>query len=74
MSDVKNLISAISTNDYATAEDSFAAIMNAKVSAALDAKRIEVAQGMFKAEEEVEVLDNEEMQASEIIDSQTETE
>jgi hypothetical protein len=69
----QDLISAISTGDYATAEDAFAAVMSDKVSTALDAKRIEVAKSLFKTEEEVEVLDGEEMQAQEAIDSEEET-
>lgn len=64
-----DLIKAISTGDYATAEDAFASVMSDKVGIALDAKRIEVAKSLFKTEEEVEVLDGEEMQASEAIDS-----
>ncbi len=69
-----DLVNAISTGDYATAEDAFASVMADKVSAALDAKRIEVAQSLFKTQEEIEVLDNEEMQAQEAIDSVEETE
>lgn len=66
----KDLVQAISTGDYATAEDAFAAVMADKVGTALDAKRIEVAQNLFKTQEEIEVSDSEEVEAQETIDTE----
>jgi hypothetical protein len=48
---VKDLISAIATGNAIETENAFSAAMAEKLSVALDNKRIEVAQNMFKTPE-----------------------
>ena len=55
MSEVKNLIDAISTGDAVGTEQSFGAAMAEKISAKLDDMRQDIAQTMFRTDEQPEV-------------------
>jgi type IV secretory pathway ATPase VirB11/archaellum biosynthesis ATPase len=61
MSNVKNLIDAISTGNALETESSFNIAMAEKISSRLETMRAEVAQNMFKEPEavEAEVMDTE---------------
>jgi len=61
MSNVKNLIDAISTGNALETESSFNTAMAEKISSRLETMRAEVAQNMFKEPEsvEAEVMDTE---------------
>jgi hypothetical protein len=52
MEAVKNLVSALAAGDAAAIETSFNDAMAEKISARLDDMRIDVAKGMFAAQEE----------------------
>ena len=47
MNEVKELIDAIANNDTSSAMDIFNSIVSDKVSSAIDARKVEVAQSMF---------------------------
>lgn len=51
---VKNLINAISTGNAVDTENAFNAAMAEKISAKLDDMKVQVAQGMFTQQAEVE--------------------
>jgi len=61
MSDsVRDLIAAIATGNAVETEQAFNATMAEKISAKLDDMRINVAQNMFNAQQEEQVVDSEE--------------
>jgi len=77
MSNVNDLISSLSSGDMSSAETHFQDLMNQKMQDAVDAKKIEVAQGMYGdyAEDEgIEVDEYEIEETDEIQGSETETE
>jgi hypothetical protein len=51
MSDIKSMVDAVSSGDMASANNIFNGIMADKVSQALDAKRVEVAQNLYNEEQ-----------------------
>lgn len=50
---ISNLINAIEVGDAVATEQSFSAAMSEKISAKLDAMRVDLAQNMFKTATEV---------------------
>ena len=55
MPDVNDLINSLGAGEMSTANNSFSAIMSDKLNAALDAKKVELANAMAGVETEVEV-------------------
>lgn len=59
----RELVDALVSGDSIAIENTFNAVMSQRVSAALDAKRIEVAQSMFVPPEEIVNTDDTSQQA-----------
>lgn len=47
MSDIENFINALNTNKTSDANDMFASLMSSKISAALDARKVEIANSVY---------------------------
>lgn len=56
---ISAMINKISDGDNTAAQDDFASLLSTKVSAALDAKKQEIAQGLYASEAEVETAEEE---------------
>lgn len=72
MPDVNDLINSIGTGEMSTANSSFSAIMSDKLNAALDAKKVELANSMAGVEPEVEVEDEPEVDHVEEVEADDE--
>ena len=59
MSDVNDLINALSQGDMAKANDTFSAIMSDKINSSLDDSRIQMAQDIMGVPEEVDEVEAE---------------
>jgi hypothetical protein len=59
MSDVNDLINALSQGDMVKANDTFSAIMSDKINSSLDDSRIQMAQDIMGVPEEVEEVEAE---------------
>jgi hypothetical protein len=57
MSDVNDLINALSQGDMVKANDTFSAIMSDKINSSLDDSRIQMAQDIMGVPEEVEEVE-----------------
>jgi hypothetical protein len=53
MSDIENFINALDSGNTAGANDIFASAMNSKISAVLDAKKIEIANRVYNGAEDL---------------------
>lgn len=68
MPDVNDLINSVGTGEMSTANKSFSAIMSDKLNAALDAKKVELANTMAGVEPEAEAEADHEEEEVEIDD------
>ena len=69
MTDVNDLINALSAGNNVSAEDTFNSLMADKINSAMDDRKIEISQGMMGVAPEVEEMEYEEpeVEASEDI-------